>query len=782
MEQNPRPEANTDTNLNSDQLTALPSEPVLLDLIRLLWRHKMLILVTLTLLMSVSVLIVFQLEPRYTAEARILVGTRTANVVDIKNVLETLRPDRTTIQGEVELIASRNLAEQVVDELELVNIPEFNRVLRPPPWFHKPLVWLREPPDWLLNSPTWIREPLQWLRGQLVWLYSVLLGDTQVTALTPEEAASKVRDDTVSALMESMNVEPVRVSYVVSVSVTAEDAELAALIANTLSDIYLRNQLNQKFRETEKAAAWLNERVRSLRDQVEISERAVEDYRQSQGLTQTSDSTLVEQQISEINSQLIVARAATSEAEAKVRRVRELAKQEDGAYSDPEVLSSPLIQGLRLQETNLVGEAAQMSQEYGSQHPRMININAELEDIRTTIRQEVRRIVLSLENSLEVARTREHTLQASLEDLKKESTQLTASQARLRVLEREAEANQELFDVFLSRHMETGDQEGLFSADAQVISRATIPIEPSWPDMQLAMGASFVISGLLALLVVFLVEQLLERGFRHSEQLQAGLKVDSLGAIPWISEDEKSIIRHVLDNPMSAFSESLRMLHTGLLATYEEEPNASSLLITSSIPNEGKTTLAICLARLTARSGIRTLLIDSDLRHGQVAKRVGLTEECGLTHLLSDHSMDIDKAIQHDQESGLDVIAAGHSLKIKTDIIRKQQMLKILSQLKTRYELVIIDSPPTLLVSDTLTLAQCVDDTVYVIRYAKTTRNIAVTGISKILSAQGRIAGAILSMAAGHRRGYYSYGYNSYAYGTEPYGLSKKYRHYYTSK
>ena len=766
------PDASTGFVSSSVQRSAPPDEPSILDSFGLLWKHKTLILVVLLVSMLIGTLIIFQLTPRYTAEARILVGTRATNVVDIENVLERFRPDRSKIQGEVEILASRSLAEKVVNELGLLKNPEFNQSLVEPSWLQQSLWWLCEPPTWLDNSP-------QLLLDSMHWIYTTLFGTSLGTALTPEESDRLVYDETVTTLMESMTIEPVRVSYVVSIIVTSEDAELSSIIANTLGDIYLQEQLAQQFGATEQATSWLDERVSTLRQQVEESEKAVEDYRTSKGLTETSDLSLTEQQIAELNSQLIVARAATSEADAKVSRTRELMRTENGVYSSPEVLASPLIQNLRLQETNLVGEVAQMAQEFGPQHPRMINANAELVDLRTKIKEEVGRVVSSLESSREVARTRENTLKNSLDKLKEEVSQLTVSQARLRVLEREAAANQALFDVFLERQKETGEQEELFSADAKIITYAKAPSKPSWPNVTAGLGISFVASGLLSLVVVFLVEQVFERGIRHSGQIRNVFGVNSLGAIPLLKKD-KVIIDHVLKSPMSIYSESLRMLFTALLAACIDEPGPRSVLVTSSLPEEGKTTLCINLARLVARSGRKTLLIDGDFRHGQIGKVLNISTDTGFMHLLTHGLNDIDQVIQHDEKSGLDVIVVGKSTAITTDIIRQETFTSILEELKTLYELIVIDTPPVLLVSDTISMAACTDDIVFSIRYGKTPKKVVARSLSQLFASNLTITGAVLNMAQGTRKGYYSYEYGSYGYNPEPYSLHSKYSRYYS--
>ena len=732
------------------QLPPAPAEPNLREVLRLLWRRKMLIASTIFLTMLASVLIVFQLTPLYTAETQVLIGTRTSNVVDIESVLEALRPDRTTLQSEVEVLASRSLAEQVVDELGLMENPEFNQLLRPPS----------------------LRNPIQWLSTSL---RAALFGGDSSALATPQEAERRTRNDVVTALQEVIAVDLIRISRVASVTVTSEDPELAAKIANTLAEVYLREQIRQKLEAGDQAAVFLNERVETIRNQVEQSDRAVEDYRQQQGLTQARDTTLIEQQISEVNTLLIAAQARTAEADASLRQARAQMRSEGDIYAVPEVLAAPLIQNLRMQEARLAGEAAQMASEYGARHPQLINVTAELSDIRGKIAVEVDRIVLGLQNSLEVAQTRERALEQSLDDLKAEAAQLTDSQARLRILEREAEANRALFDVFLSRYNETGQQEDLQSADARVISRATVPSEPSWPNIEAAMGISLVVSILLSLLMVFLIEQVFDRGFRHTEQIENLLNAGTLGVVPMLDEPEETLPGYVLEKPVSAFAESLRMLHTGLLLTDAKDAPSVSVLVTSSVPEEGKTFIALAWARQVARSGRKVLLVDADLRHGQIGKRLGMSDKRGLLQLLTGHLESTEEAIQHDEKSGLDVLTAGRTVEVPTDILRSRLMSELIDKLKSSYELIIVDSPPSLLVSDSRTLARLLDKTVLVVRWADTVRKVAANAYKQLLESEAQMAGVVLSMAQVNRRGGYGYGYR-YGYGK----LSSKYERYYT--
>lgn len=723
-----------------------PPEPNLRAALALLWRRKALVFATVLLTTLGTLLVVFQLTPRYTADVQILIAPRDTNVVDIEDVLESLRPDPMTVRTEVELLRSRALAETVVDQLGLVEVAEFNRRLRPPS----------------------LRNPIDWFRR------AVLKSGATVT---PEEAERLAHSDTVTALMDAVNVEVIMVSRMVSVAATSEDRELAAAIANTLAETYLDEQLQAKFRATEQASVWLNERVATLREQVEGSNQAVEDHRQAHGLTQASSAVLVEEQISEVNTRLIAAQADVAAAEARLRHARQLMASEGGIYGASEVLSSTLIQNLRLQEAELAGQAAQMTAEYGPRHPKMINITAELEDIRAKITAEVQRIVRSLANAVNVARTRESTLERSLDGLKTEASRLASTQARLRVLEREAEANQGLFDVFLARQKETGESEELQNPDGRIISPATAPASPSWPNAPVIILVAFVASIVLALLLVYLVEQVFERGFAHADQMEQALGLGTLSAIPLVTEEQQTLAQHVLEKPTSALAESLRMLHAGLLLADFDGAPCVSVLVTSSVAGEGKTVIATSLARLLASTGHKVLLIDADLRHGRVANWLGLPSKNGLANVLTRRLPSVEGAIQRDEISGLDVLPAGKTELSATNIVRSRQMADLIESMRSQYEMIIIDSPPLLLVSDARTLARLADRTVFVVRWTDTARGIATAGLKALASGEARIAGSVLSMVEARKNaGYYPYGYGD---GPGAYGQSKKYGAYY---
>ena len=744
----------------------LLEERWLSELIERLWRHKWLLVTTVGLVTLAAAIYAAQATPRYAARATILVGVPRTNIADVETVLRGLQVNRVQLESEVQVLTSRSLVAKVVDKLDLVNEPEFNPRLRPPSrsllrqWF--PGIGL---------------DPLGWMPERWRVALSGGAGSAEPPPPpTPEEIEQQVRRAAVARVRSSLSVRIEGRSRVIEITARSLNPKWAAKLANTLADLYLVEQLEAKFEATRRAAAWLNDRVQDLRRQVEASERAVEEYRRERGLIEGKDTTVTEQQVSEINTQLILARTKTAEAGARLRQIRSLLTSERGVESAAEVLASSLIQSLRERETDVTRRAAEMATEFGPRHPKMINVKAELDDIRERLKAEVEKIVHGLDNELEVARIREQTLDRNLENLKAEAAELNTFQGRLRVLEREAAANRTLFDTFLSRWKETGRQEEIQHADARIISYAEAPRRPFSPRKRRIVSVALGFSVFLGIFLVYLIEEL-DSGFRSSEQIESMTGYGVLSLVPLLTRlrlKRNQPVTYAMDKPASSFAEALRTLYTGiLLSNVDTAPK--SLLITSSLPEEGKTVISAAMARLLARSGRRVLLIDADLRRGQIAKVLDLPNEYGLVEILGGRQRSLDEAVQYDGVSGLHVLTTGGTVVPNPpDLLDSDRMRALLAEAGDTYDLIVIDSPPVQLVSDTRILSHMVDKTVFVIRWAKTRREVAALGIKQLMEAGASVAGVVLSVVDVAKNARYGYADSGYYYGS-----SRKYRKYY---
>ena len=721
------------------------AETDLAELVRKLWRRKMVIIGAVVTITTLTVITVKQLTPLYEATAEVMINPPANRVIDMEEVLSGLPFNMATIQSEIQVIKSRGLAERVITRLKLFSDPEFNHALRPTPKWQE-----------LIDPRTHL--PDDWVE--------ILFGDEKV--LSEAQARMRDRNAVINNFLDILRVDRVGRSRVIKISFESESPDRAASIANTVADLYIVEQLEAKFEATRRATVWLNDRLTVLRKNVSTSERAVEKFRNSAGLIKGRDSTLASQQITELNTQLVLARSKRAESEARLGQVQNSLKGADGVDSVVQVLASPLIQRLREQEAEVLRKTAELSQEYGDKHPRMINTRAELADIGTKIKAEVYRIIRGLHNDVGVSEAQERSLRASIRELETRIGHLNSAEVQLRALEREASANRALYTNFLRRSKEVSEQEGIQRADARIISSAAVPTEPSFPRVGLLVALAFVGSIFTGVGMVAVIEAM-DHGFRSMEQVEQVTGIPSLSLVPLLGKFATPH-NYVIDKPTSAFAESLRSLHASLLLSNVDKP-PKMILIASAVPEEGKTIIAVSLARVVAGLGRKVILIDGDLRRPEIHKLLGQDLKPGLVDVLAGEAT-LQESLRKDDASNLLVLPAGSQSTNPVDLFSSQQLKDILAKLAESADLVVIDSPPVLAVSDARTLSRLVDKTVFIVRWAETRREVATMGLKQIMDTGADVAGVVLSMVNVRQHARYGFGDSGYYYG--------RYRKYYT--
>jgi capsular exopolysaccharide synthesis family protein len=342
----------------------------------------------------------------------------------------------------------------------------------------------------------------------------------------------------------------------------------------------------------------------------------------------------------------------------------------------------------------------------------------------------------------------------------------------LRMLEREAEASRVMLEKFQTTMMETSAQEQLESLMpvARVISPATVPEDKSFPPRTLIVIFGFIGSVVISLVLVFVFEQL-DPGFRSAEQVERALRIPVLASVPMVRgylAKDRRLSKYILDKPSSAFAESIRSIYIKVLLTSSDSP-PRTILVVSSEPEEGKSSISLSLAQLRQRAGQKVIIIDADFRRSVLAKVMGLKEKPGLLDVLSGKA-DFKAVLQIEPESGLHVIAAGDYVAFGSDLLASESMERLLARLREIYDLVVIDSAPTLMLSDPQVLSRMADKTILVVRWGKTPRKVVNHTINGLTDAGGQIAGIALSMVNPKKYAGYGYG-DSYHY----YGKATKY-------
>ena len=716
-------------------------------------RRKLIISVTF-LISLLALLTIYQLVPRYTATNQLLIGINSAKVVDIEEVLSGGMKGDTAVIGEMEVIKSRELAHKIIAHLHLDQYEEFNPKPKPPGFLDQ------------FNPKNWIPE---------TWKES--LGTKALDTRTETEKQESQLNNLTNKFLSKVTVSQVKRSQVINIAVETQDPKLAAIIANEVADQYIVGQLQAKFDATKKATDWLNDQLGDLKQKLENSERAVENYRKNHNLVEVSKGTgVTQQQLSEINSQLISARAQRAEAEAKYQQVESITRNGQDIDSVAEVLNSGLISSLRGQEAEVQRKYSEMLVEYGARHPKMIQMQAELADIKAKIDTEVKKIAAGLRHSLDVARARENSLASSLQQMESKTAGNSQAEVELRALEREATANKVLFETFLGRFKETASTQGIEQADARVISFAEVPLSASFPKKNLMITVSILGALFFAIFLAFVLE-MLNPGIRSPEQVSQLFNLTTLGIVPKTVNINIPVLQYLLEKPQSALAEALNTLRISL-SLLNPDSDVKSVLISSALPSEGKSTLASLLSRHSAAAGKKVVLVDADLRRPTIAKMFDLDKKTlGLTDLLMNHTLTLTDVLVKDSATGLSLLTRGHAAFLNpSDLFASQRMKALLEQLKQEFDLVIVDSAPIMAVPDSRILAGLVDKILFVVNWDTTPKKVVATALH-IFAKDGHnnLAGIVLQKVNLEQYGRYGYGDSGYYYS---YG---RYKQYYTS-
>lgn len=708
------------------------------EILNIFRRRYRIILACIGIITAISAAVVLQITPRFTAESSVLLDSRKTQVVDLQAVLSGLPADTTALHGEMEVIHSPPIAAQVVQKLNLTSVAEFNPRLRPASM----LAPLSEAVDGTLAK----LEPL--------------LGITRAKPeADPDPAQTALRVAT-AILQGKTEVTNDGKSYVLKIRINSEDRKLAASIANVYADVYLDASLEAKFEATRRANNWLSDHLTELRKQVEAADQAVQTFRAAHNLTQAKGETVATQQLSELNTQLILATADRAQKESSLQQVQSQLKA-GGVDAAIQVLASPLIQELRKQETDLMQQEAQLATKYKPEHPAMINIKAQERDLQQKIQQEIDKVVRSLAAEVAVSRARETSLRDSLQTLQKSSSVEGDLGVQLRELERQSDSGKLLYENFLNRFKQTSTQEDFQEPDARLIAQADVPGAPSYPRTRILIGVAFFGSVLIGIVAAFGAERL-DNGFRTPHQLEKLAQVTSLGMVPALkSRDLPYDV--IVKSPLSPYAEAIRTIRTALRYSDIDNP-PKVVLVTSSLPQEGKSVTSLSLARSVAAAGGRSLLIDCDLRRPSVAKALKSDSTTGLLSLF-EPAADIRKVIQVDEPSGMHFITTTTGTTNPQDLLGSKQLRHIIDGLRPHYDLIVLDTPPILGVSDAFILSHIADTTMFLIRWGYTPRPVVLGALNAFRQTGGHLAGTVLTRVDFRQHATYGHGDAGYFYG-----------------
>ncbi|MDG4886684.1 polysaccharide biosynthesis tyrosine autokinase [Mesorhizobium sp. WSM4887] len=589
------------------------------------------------------------------------------------------------------------------------------------------------------DNPTFIESQIAVLRSASL-LQQVV--DSQKLAEDP-----KIGPGALIWLQNALGVSRVGLGNVIELDVGAYDPEKAASLANAIAQAYVADRIRSRYEGVQKASSWLSDRAAYLRAELSRSEQAVQKFRIDHNLVATQAGSLTDQQLSELNVALINARAELSEKRSQYQQVSKVQAAGGDIQSIPDVLQSVVINALRAQLSGVTRREADLKLKYGERHPEVLSAQAERRDIEGQIAAEVQRLIGNLKNEVDAAEAREASLARALDSVSNRSEIEGQVGVQLRDLERIAAANKELFETFLSRAKLTEEKSTLLNSGVRVITDASVPGAPSFPNRPL-FAALGVVFGIFFGGAGAVLRELFASGFMAKKQIEEELAVPVLASMPRMSGWSKDVhaqpVAYLERKPLSRYSEAVRRLRLGIQATPELDRSPRLVLVTSAMPGEGKTTLALSLACSAAADGERVLVIDADLRLSAATAFFGMADKVGLVDLLT-LPVKAGNAIHLDERSGISMLPAGARTRNPPALLASARMRSLLEEVRGKFDTVIIDAPPVGPAADASILARHVDKVVFVVRWRETSREAVAEGI-RHLGDRSKLAGIALTM------------------------------------
>ena len=691
--------------------------------LRIINKYRWLIALSTLSAIAVAVVITFLSTPIFRATSTIQIDRETINVVNVEGVQpEESGSSLEYFQTQYELLASRTLAERVVSSLGLTDNDAFNT------------------PETSLVSL--VKEMIMGKKGE--------------EEAAPDVVQQKRQRETVDRLTRSLIVAPVRGSRIVKISIDHPSPVIARDIANGYAEVFIANNLDRRFDATSYARKFLEERLRQLKQRLEESERQLVKYAEEQGIiTLNENKSLSVTDLQAINEKLAEVRSVRIKKELLWKQ----AQNTDG-LGLKEILDSDGIKENRKLRTELAAQYQQKLAIYKPAFPEMIQLRNQIRELDRQLETEVAAIKASIEADYLAAQEEEDTLSAQLENTKGNVVEQRNRSIEYNILQREVDTNRQLYDGLLQRYKEIGVAGGVGTNNISVVDRASVPEKPRSPNLYMN-----IVLGLMAGLGLGFLAALgldyLDDSFQSPEDIERELGLPVIGIVPKPRAGLE--IEDELLDARSSIAEAIRSLRTGLqFATSEGLPR--TLLVTSSKPSEGKTTTTISLARSLAQIGLEVLLVDGDLRNASIHRRMGLSNELGLSNFLN-ASRRPEELVQATDLPNLIVMTSGPLPPNPAELLTGPKFATLLALGAESFDIVLIDGPPIMGLADAPLLSTAASTTLLVVAANETSRNTVKVALRRLRFARANIVGALLSKFDAKQTGYgYGYGYGDYEY------------------
>jgi succinoglycan biosynthesis transport protein ExoP len=667
----------------------------------------------------------------YKASAKIIIGAQRAPFIQQQSMFADAPLDSAELESQLQILQSESIALAVIEKLRLLDDPEF--------------------------AASGGRSILGSIRG----VFEVLFKPSATKAAPdPKEAA-------VATFADRLKVNRVGISRVIEIDFSSRSPQRAAQIADAVAHAYIADQVEAKQNANRVASTWLQERLQQLGEQSTLADREVLAFKQQNNIVESGGRRLDEQSLADLNARLVAARTQTSDALARLNRIEVVIRTSDAALesSVSDVLTNPILTNLRQQYLDLARREAEYSARFGRDHLAVVNLRNRMRDLRKSTADELRRLSETFKSDYEVAKERQVEIEKQLDKVLSQSQTADKAHVVLRGLETNAKTYHDLHDGFLQRHMAGIQQESFPHTETRLISSASTPT--SRKPKPLLVLALALLGGIGLGAGAGLLREVRDRVFRTGAQLQSLLQMPCLALVPLLNGTaptqprlqqprsnpprhgtilrDASVFWRICDSPLSRFAEAIRSIK---LATNLQETDGSHKVIglTSSLPNEGKSTIAGALAQLIAYTGGRVILVDCDLRNPSLSRCLAPKATAGIVDVVSG-ARSLGDTVWRDPTTNLAFLPATGETPVfySSETLGSESTRRLFDKLRESFDFVIVDLPPLAPVVDTRVATQLVDCMILVIEWGRTKIDIVQQALNTAPNVHEAVIGAVLN-------------------------------------
>lgn len=661
------------------------------DIFRLYRRHLTLFLGIVAVCTTAAIVAAYLLPTTYEAVSRVRIDPQRRAVLDESIQSQNFQTDQARVDTEVQYMRSANIAQSVVRKLELWRDPRF-------------------------------------------------LPEDAAAPVTTEIQREALIRQVARGIGNNFSVRRNGNSFIVDLVYTASDPQTAANLSNAFAQAYVDASGRLQSNQARQQSRYLEKQMTVLGSDVRQSDAQIAEYRARTGITQGgSAGTVTDQQIGPISSAFATAQSDSAQANGRLAAAQ--AQVRSGSlFSVSDVLNSSVITQLRAQRATLLNQKADLDTRYGANHPDTVRVASQLTATEGQIRDEAQRIVSRLQADAQAAGARAGALGARLSGLRSEQAGNTRAAVTADSLQRENNANREIYEKLAQQAQQTGQQAQVLQPSGTIVQVALPPDSPSFPNKKLFAAAGLLCGLMLGSVVIFTIDYM-RRGLRSPDDV-ATLDVAFLASVPLITRRERASLRRaghpawdaVLVKPMSAFAEAMRTLRASVLDR-NRAAGGTVITVISALPSEGKTHTAVSLAQICALSGDRTIIVDCDLRRPELARLLIEPAPFGLADVLEGDATLAQAVVRH-SGSDLDILPIAAPDMSAKDLVGSPAFAALVEQLRAAYDVVVLDTPPVLAVASSRVIAKAADSVIFLAKWDETPRG-AVRSALTVLARDG---------------------------------------------